>query len=151
MTFVKGQSGNPAGKKKGTKNKFTEFKQLLTQALYSRQEELRHVDFEQLLHAWVRLMPRDMSLKVEPNIKYISNVPRDEESMLTAPDAAKENIAQKGSSKGGSPQASVVEKSDSSNKEGKDVGYGLSVEEVEEEEALGVVEADSNSSQDQDG
>ena len=78
MTFQKGESGNPAGKPKGTLDRFTAFKSLLRDALYSRKQELLGCSYEKLLDCWIRLMPKDTSIKTEQDITYISTIPREQ-------------------------------------------------------------------------
>ncbi len=78
MSIKKGQILNPKGRPKGSKNKFTAFKDDLIKALLLRRHELMRVEYKDLLRVWASLIPRDLTMKVKPDITYISSTPRPE-------------------------------------------------------------------------
>ena len=76
--FKPGQSGNPKGRPKGSKNEFTHFKKHLLRALVDRQFELYKVKYVDLLKAWTVLMPKEVNIdgQIEHGVKYITQCPR---------------------------------------------------------------------------
>tara|TARA_Y100000310_G_scaffold345312_1_gene463649 strand:+ start:762 stop:1061 length:300 start_codon:yes stop_codon:yes gene_type:complete len=68
MTFVKGISGNPAGKKPGTLNKSTELKNALValvKAKLDSGELAKTVSNKDLLKAIAGLLPREQTVSME--------------------------------------------------------------------------------------
>tara|TARA_Y100000310_G_scaffold341811_1_gene442247 strand:- start:3219 stop:3650 length:432 start_codon:yes stop_codon:yes gene_type:complete len=85
MTFKKGEINNPKGRPKGSKNKLTDVKDKLVEILNARigltagPHALSEVSTESLIRFASTIMPKDMSIKVAPDITYISNTPRPEQ------------------------------------------------------------------------
>ena len=77
MVFTKGNTYG--GRPKGSKNKWTQYKDKLLKELSRR--DIRGLSTEDLLKAYVALSPKDHSLKVIPDITYVSNVPRPEDTL----------------------------------------------------------------------
>ena len=70
------QKGNP-GRPRGTKNKFTTFKQELLKVLEERKDELKKMPMVKLVQVWASLQPREQKVDMNgPVIRYISNTPR---------------------------------------------------------------------------
>ena len=74
MTFVKGKSGNPAGKIKGTPNKFTDLKQMFLNVAERLGGEDRLLEyakedpksFYQMLHV---MLPRNVQEEIRKDIR----------------------------------------------------------------------------------
>lgn len=80
MPFKKGNVEGRQGRPKGSKNKFTKFKDELIKSIYKRKNELSKCRYEDLLRVWASLMPKDLSVGIHPEerIEYISHTPRPE-------------------------------------------------------------------------
>lgn len=63
MLYKEGDAGGP-GRPKGSKNKFTEFKDLIYEALENRREEVLKMDLRKLVDAGVNMMPKEQKLEV---------------------------------------------------------------------------------------
>ena len=82
MAFEKGQSGNPGGRPKGSKNKLTLVKDKLVQIALSRfndPEVWKEIPPGDLMRFIASITPKDMSIKVSPDITYVSHTPRPQE------------------------------------------------------------------------
>ncbi len=80
MPFVKGDKRiNYAGRPKGSKNKLTIVKDNLVKILSKRLQdpkELAKIDIKDLIRFVGSIVPKDMHLKVAPDVRYISQTPR---------------------------------------------------------------------------
>ena len=65
--FAPGQSGNPEGKKPGTKNRFTRIKEIILDAFEDRKDELTTLNINDVLKAVVALTPKEKSVEVTMN------------------------------------------------------------------------------------
>ena len=74
MPFTKGHKLSK-GRPKGSKNILPLIKDKVLAKLYSRIKELDTVDIEELLSFARNIMPKDVSIKVAPDIQYITNTP----------------------------------------------------------------------------
>ena len=79
MTFQKGTIANKGGRPKGARNKLTVVKDHLVAILSKRlsdKNELKNISTETLVRFVGQIVPKDLSLKVAPDIQYITNTPR---------------------------------------------------------------------------
>ena len=63
--FIKGKSGNPAGKPKGTLSKITQLKNDLLDIGKDRIAEIRKMPIRDLVRCLVSIMPRDINIDVD--------------------------------------------------------------------------------------
>ncbi len=62
--FKKGQSGNPAGRKKGSKNKGTIFKERIFEIIAERDDELKKIKIDKLAELGTRMVPKEIEADV---------------------------------------------------------------------------------------
>jgi len=77
--YKKGQSGNPSGRKKGSKNKLTQAKDNLIKLLNTRLKNAGNLDdvsTESLIRFASAVMPKDVSMRISPDLQYVSQTPR---------------------------------------------------------------------------
>lgn len=75
MPFKKGQSGNPAGRKKGTKNSATLFKERIFSIIKDRSEDLQSLDMRDLANIASKFVPKEVKQEnigepIKVNINY---------------------------------------------------------------------------------
>ena len=68
MTFEKGQSGNPAGRPKGSKNQATLAVQHLIEILEERMEEAKTLDFKEFVKVAASLLPKNIKIDADHTI-----------------------------------------------------------------------------------
>ena len=82
MPFKKGDKRiNSKGRPKGSKNKLTVVKDNLVNILSRKlkdPKEIAKLDINTLIRFTGTILPKDLALKVAPDIQYISNTPRPE-------------------------------------------------------------------------
>ena len=79
--FQKGKSGNPSGRKKGSKNKLTLVKDRLVKILNEKLADpkvLDQIDINTLIRFTGTILPKEQSIRVAPDIQYITHTPRPE-------------------------------------------------------------------------
>jgi hypothetical protein len=86
MTFTKGDKNIwRKGRPKGKKNKLTEVKDSLIKILSKKlknPEVIKDLDINQLIRFTGQVIPKDMTLKVTPDVTYISKTPRPDNQLV---------------------------------------------------------------------
>ena len=65
MVFQPGQSGNPEGRKKGSKDKYTLIKHMILDAVVNRKDELDTVDMKSILTFVSQTIPKENRVIVD--------------------------------------------------------------------------------------
>jgi hypothetical protein len=82
MPFVKGDKRiNYKGRPKGSKNKLTKVKDNLIKILAQKlrdNKEIKNIDIKDLIRFASAIIPKDIAIRVAPDIRYISQTPRPE-------------------------------------------------------------------------
>lgn len=117
MVFVKGDPNiNYAGRPKGALNKATELRQEIEDAIRHRLKEMKSMPIKDLVKVWATLQPKDIGIRVKPDIEFVSHVPRPQIEQDKPPTPPEENkspeedkkiSADRGPNNGGSPQTGV--------------------------------------------
>jgi len=84
MTFQKGHK-LATGRPKGSKNVLPIIREKVLNKLHKRINELDGVKVEELLDFAKSVMPKDLSIRIAPDVQYLSNTPRPEVEVIPEP------------------------------------------------------------------
>ena len=68
MAYKKGESGNPAGRPVGCKNKYTLIKELVMKTLIDRKDELKELPLNKVLQFVASTSPKETKVEIDTPI-----------------------------------------------------------------------------------